>query len=122
MGAIDRSFYADALCRTDDGVPKVAWTVDNRQAFHRIDGRLYKTSTLIDLALRTCQICPVQWECAAAAIESNELLGTWGDRIEHLVSYGNVVGQDKYREELMAAKRVGRSVQVVVATRLQRPR
>ena len=82
--SVDRSFYQDAACRSADGsTPKVAWTASTGRKY-RIGGHIYPGEKLIDLALLTCSGCPVQWECASAAIEADERAGVWADTLDNL--------------------------------------
>lgn len=81
---VDRSFYVDAACRTDpSGTPKIAWTTAPGRK-HRVGGHIYDSDKLIELALLTCQGCPVQWKCAAAAIEADESAGIWADTLDNI--------------------------------------
>jgi len=81
---VDRSFYVDAACRNDvRNTPKKAWTAEPGKKY-RIGANLYDGDKLIELALLTCSGCPVQWRCAAAAIEADEPAGTWSDTLVNI--------------------------------------
>jgi hypothetical protein len=83
--AVPRDYYAQALCRPgESSVPSIAWTVEPGKKKHSVAGHLYDGDTLVELALTTCRICPVQWECAAAAIAAEEAAGIWSDHLDNL--------------------------------------
>jgi hypothetical protein len=106
--AVPRDYYDQALCRpgiTD--VPSLAWIADPNQTYHLGTQRV-KGSVLNDLALLVCQTCPVQWECASAAITAEEAAGVWADTLDNL----RVLR--RHPEALLRAKAQGVSVQVAV--------
>jgi hypothetical protein len=81
---VDRSFYSDAHCRNQvKDTPKIAWTAEAGHKY-RVGANIYDGSKLVELALVVCAGCPVQWQCAAAAIEAGESAGTWGDKLENI--------------------------------------
>lgn len=106
--SVDRSFYAKALCVNDvPGVPRRAWLAVPGTKY-RLGGNLYEGEKLIELALTTCLICPVQWECAWAAIEAGECAGIWADTLDNL----RLVRRNKAKMDI--ARRQGTPVQVAV--------
>lgn len=83
--AVPRDYYAQALCRPGvSPAPSIAWTVEPGKKKHRVAGRIYDGETLVELALTTCRICPVQWECADAALRADERAGIWSDQLDNL--------------------------------------
>lgn len=108
--AVDRAFYKDAICRTPLDTPKLAWTAEVKRIY-TIGHQIYRGNVLIKMACEVCRHCPVQWECAGAAIEGQEPVGTWGDRIENIHWLGK---QDGYEAALDAAKQEGMPVQTLV--------
>jgi hypothetical protein len=106
--AVSRDFYADALCipsRTTH--PSLAWIADPNKTY-RLGSENVSGEVLIQWALTTCQICPVQWECASAALAAEEAAGIWADTLDNLRA---LRGRP---EVLVQAKRRGVSVQVAV--------
>ena len=81
--SVPRDFYDDALCRTDTGVVAAAWTVEPNQRVE-LHGEWVRGRVLNALALEVCRVCPVQWECATAAIQADEKAGVWGDTLDRL--------------------------------------
>lgn len=81
---VDRSFYRQAICRADDhDTPKLAWTAERRRTYE-VGGQRIPGRKLIQMAAMVCQSCPVQWQCAGAAIEGEEPVGTWAAPIEDI--------------------------------------
>lgn len=107
--AVPRDYYAQALCRPGcSETPSIAWTVEPGKQKHLVAGHLYDGDTLVELALVTCRICPVQWECADAAIRAEEAAGIWADTLDNLRVFRNAPGA------LMELKTSGVPVQVAV--------
>lgn len=107
---VDRSFYSDAACRNEvRGTPKIAWTVAPGRK-HRVGGNIYDADKLIELALLVCGMCPVQWQCAAAAIEADESAGTWADSLDNIRALSR---RPNWRVELELAQSTGVSVQLL---------
>lgn len=96
---VDRSFYVDAACQTPSGTPKIAW-VASPGGKYKVGANTYRGEKLIELALTICMTCPVQWECATAALDADERAGIWGDTLENLswlrrkhpADYGKKIG------------------------------
>ena len=81
---VDRSFYVDAVCRNEvRGTPKIAWTATPGRKY-MVGSNRYDGEKLVELALLSCTGCPVQWKCAAAAIDADEAAGVWGDTLDNL--------------------------------------
>ena len=73
--AVPRDFYAEALCRPGrSDVVALAWIADPNQSY-KLGTQRVKGTVLNAMALATCRICPVQWECASAAILAEEAAG-----------------------------------------------
>ena len=81
--SVDRDYYSEAACRTTDMTPKAAWLAENGRSYP-IGGQTYQGEKLIELALLGCATCPVQWRCAAAAIEADERAGIWSDTLDNI--------------------------------------
>lgn len=114
---VDRSFYASASCRNDvRGTPKIAWTVTPGKKY-RVGANIYDADKLIELALLTCQGCPVQWRCAAAAIEADESAGTWADTLDNIRWLSR---RSNWAVTLEMAQSTGTPVQRIIA-RLRAP-
>ena len=114
---VDRSFYVSAACRNDvRGTPKIAWTATPGRKY-RVGANIFDADKLIELALLTCSICPVQWRCAAAAIEADESAGTWGDTLDNIRWLSR---QSDPVNILEMAESTGTTVQRVIA-RLRTP-
>lgn len=107
--AVPRDYYTQALCRSGRSeTPSIAWTVEPGKRKHRVAGHVYDGDTLIELALLTCRICPVQWECADAAIRAEEAAGIWGDTLDNLRVFRHTPNV------LVQLKAAGMPVQVAV--------
>lgn len=116
--SVDRSYYREALCINErNQTPKVAWLATPGKKY-RVGAHIFDGDKLIELALTTCSICPVQWECTRTAIEADERWGIWGDTLD------NIVWLDRRTKAngmsavgvLDAAKQLGHSVQVTIST------
>lgn len=81
--AVDRSFYDDALCRTDTGVVREAWIAEPTRLY-KLGSQRVRGEVMNRWAVEVCKTCPVQWECALAAITAGEAAGVWGDTLENL--------------------------------------
>lgn len=82
---VDRSYYDDALCKTDKQTPKLAWTAEpGTGARYKIGNQRYSGDKLNEMALLVCAHCPVQWRCAEAAIDAGESGGVWADKLDNL--------------------------------------
>jgi hypothetical protein len=81
---VDRSFYVDAACRNEiRNTPKIAWVAVPGKKY-RVGANIFDGDKLTELALTVCAGCPVQWQCAAAAIEADESAGTWADTLDNI--------------------------------------
>jgi hypothetical protein len=83
---IDQGWRPAALCHGQQFCGckmSVAWTIAPHEKF-AIGGSTYLGEELIALALQICGRCPVQWECAAFAIATDQRWGTWGMSIDDL--------------------------------------
>lgn len=111
--AVDRSFYTDAACRrVRPGSPqRSAWIAEPGRKY-RVGGNIYDGDKLIEFALLTCGGCPVQWKCAAAAIEAEERCGIWSDTLENL---RYLARRRNHRAILEMAESTGVSVQVTIS-------
>lgn len=116
---VDRSFYVNAACRTDQGTPKVAWVAAPGE-HHRVGAHIWKGSKLIELALSICSTCPVQWQCATAALDADERAGTWGDTLENLHWLRRRHPGD-YAKKIELAQSTGVSVQRTIRLMRQAP-
>jgi len=63
------------------------------------------------LALGTCEICPVQWECASYAIDGECIYGIWAVKRDDRRALGKKVG---WREMMQEAKENCRPVSSVI--------
>jgi hypothetical protein len=107
---VDRTFYAHASCRTVLDTPKLAWTAEVKRKY-KLNNQEYAGNVLIKMALEVCRHCPVQWECTAAAIEGEEPVGTWGDRIENV----NWLGRQKNHDlHIIQAAEDGEPIQTMI--------
>lgn len=108
---VDRAFYADALCKTDRNTPKLAWTADSGTTpRYKIGNQRYSGDKLNEMALLVCDHCPVQWQCAEAAIDAGEAGGVWADRLDNL-HYLQARRLTGWRDVLHMAQSTGVSVQ-----------
>jgi hypothetical protein len=105
--SVDRGYYADAHCRTPAMTPKAAWLAESGRRYS-IGGHSYRGEKLIELALLGCATCPVQWKCAAAAIEADERAGIWADSLDNLRWLAR---ETKYVDVLEMAESTGVTVQ-----------
>ena len=109
---VDRSFYVEAACRNEiRNTPKKAWTAEPGKKY-RIGANIYDGDKLIELALLTCAGCPVQWKCAATAIEADEMAGTWSDTLVNIRWLGR---RSHYQSVLDLAQLKGQPVQHAIA-------
>jgi len=58
------------------GEPSV-WLVEPQERYKFGDGTV-SGEQLLEVALGQCSLCPVQWDCASAAVEADEPWGVWG--------------------------------------------
>lgn len=81
----DRTYVDQARCLPsgDSTQPRVIWTAEPERTYN-VAGQKLKGSTLNEWAALECEMCPVQWECAIAAIVAEEPIGVWGDTAENL--------------------------------------
>jgi hypothetical protein len=80
----NRDYYTDAACRKDTRPTRtIAWVAVPGKKY-QIGANVYDGEKLVELALLTCASCPVQWRCAAVAIEADEAAGVWGDTLENI--------------------------------------
>jgi len=79
----DRSYYDRAMCRSIVDTPKIAWLADPGRKY-RYGNHLYSGTKLVELALKGCSMCPVQWDCARTAIQAGESAGIWSDTMDQL--------------------------------------
>lgn len=87
-GEVDRSFYRDAACRQKhDGTPGLAWTAELKRSY-QVGPNVFSGHKLIQMACIICKGCPVQWDCARAAIVASEPVGTWADKHENIAWLG----------------------------------
>ncbi len=107
---VDRTFYVNAACRSIIDTPKLAWTAEVKRKY-KLNNQEYAGNTLIKMALEVCRHCPVQWECAAAAIEGEEPVGTWADRIENIHWLRR---QHDHEMHIIQAAEDGEPIQVMV--------
>lgn len=111
--AVPRDYYSQALCRPGGTeVPALAWTADPNKTY-MIGSNRMSGEKLNELAMTTCRICPVQWECAAVAIAADEAAGIWADTIDNLRRFRFAP------EALVRAKARGIPVQIALTTRLR---
>lgn len=86
---VPRDFYDEAMCRPGRSeVISLAWIADPNQSY-RLGTQRVKGTVLNSWALTVCHICPVQWECASAAIAADERAGVWGDTLDNLRALRN---------------------------------
>lgn len=81
--SVSRDFYTDALCRTVNDEIRFFWIADPRVRYG-VGSQMIMGSVLNELALETCRLCPVQWECAITAIDADESAGVWGELLDYL--------------------------------------
>jgi hypothetical protein len=82
----DDSWKDHALCtgHIKEGSPfRKAWITDAGTK-HQLGDQTVVGSTLIEVALTFCAMCPVQWDCAVWAINVREPCGTWAMPYEDL--------------------------------------
>lgn len=109
----DRSYYAQARCRTDTGVVRVAWTAERTKTYQPLPGgETLSGETLIELAQLQCRLCPVQWDCVRTAIIAGEPVGTWADRIENVKWLGE---QPDWEDMVELAQEASMTVQVLIS-------
>ena len=114
---VDRSFYTHAACRTERGTPKIAWVASSGRKY-QVGANYYSGDKLIELALTVCSTCPVQWQCANAALEADERAGIWADTLDNLHWLRR---QGNHQEKLEMAESAGVTVQrtiVILRTHL----
>lgn len=108
---VDRTFYKDALCRQEKVIPRISWTAEIKRSYE-IEGQKHSGYSLIKMACTICKDCPVQWECARAAINGEELVGTWSDRIENIKWLSR---QPDWEKSMAAAEKANVPVQTLIA-------
>ena len=99
-GELDRSFYKDAYCRKQTSLTKIAWTAEIKRSYE-VDGEKCSGYSLIKKAMEGCKECPVQWQCVTVAIEGEEVVGTWADKIENVRWLSRF---PKWKESVQAAE------------------
>jgi hypothetical protein len=105
---VDRSYYKDALCRQVGHV--AAWIVEPRGKY-MLGGQKISGDKLLQAAHMICRQCPVQWECAAVAIEADERAGVWSDWIDNIRWLSL---RKDWKNRLQMAKSTGTSVQMLI--------
>lgn len=106
--AVSRDYYDQALCRPGaSDVIATAWIADPNKLY-AIGNQMIEGSVLNEWALTICRTCPVQWECASAAIAAEEAAGIWADTLDNLRAVR------KRPDVLERAKSSGVPVQVAV--------
>ena len=115
---VDRSFYDHAACRTDAGTPKIAWVAAPGQRY-KVGANNYSGTKLIELAMTTCSTCPVQWQCAIAALDADERAGVWADSLDQLHWLRRTYPRD-YADKIEMAQSTGVSVQRTIRLLRQR--
>lgn len=80
---VPRDYYDKALCRDVDENIRIAWIAEPKVRYKFGTQRILG-SVLNEFALETCRMCPVQWECAATALEADEAAGIWSDTLDNL--------------------------------------
>lgn len=89
----------------------MAWLAESGRRY-TLGGHSYRGEKLIELAMLGCSACPVQWRCAAAAIEADERAGIWGDTLDNIRWLGSRAG---HINELALAESTGVSVQRTIS-------
>lgn len=83
---------AGARCRTMNqtvtsprfgGEPSI-WQVEDDKTYVNRRGEVVSGADLIDVAVKHCLLCSVQWECAAYAVSCEERFGVWAMTIDEL--------------------------------------
>lgn len=72
------------------GVPDEWKTRARCRGMNHTEGRLAfawisEDSTMNEMALQFCGMCPAQWECASYAVAADEPWGIWGMRYDDLI-------------------------------------
>jgi hypothetical protein len=80
---VDRDWVVHGYCRHADGGRDVAWRCSPAERI-TIGKTKYIGAELIAYAEATCELCPVQWECARYALKTEANHGTWGAAQESL--------------------------------------
>jgi len=81
---VDQEWMVQGYCRHDDGKTNVAWSVRPGETVSLGGSSKYLGSELIAYAEAVCEMCPVQWQCARFAIQTEVGVGTWGMGFELL--------------------------------------
>lgn len=79
-----------AACRSPRGVPKFAWTVEEKEKGPQLLGR--PAEAWIALALQTCRTCPAQYDCVRFALAVKEQHNTWGINLRDLLALHRLDG------------------------------
>jgi hypothetical protein len=80
----DREWVVHGYCRHADGGRDIAWRCTPAERVTIKDGTRFIGAELIAFAEATCELCPVQWECARFAVRIEASVGTWGMSHEDL--------------------------------------
>ena len=80
---LNREWAVQGYCRHADGGRDIAWRVTPAERV-TIGKTKYVGAELIAYAEATCELCPVQWECARFALRSEASVGTWGMSFDDL--------------------------------------
>jgi hypothetical protein len=81
---LNRDWVVHGYCRHADGGRDIAWRCTPGERVTIKDGTKFIGAELIALAEATCELCPVQWECARFAVRAEVNVGTWGMSYEDL--------------------------------------
>lgn len=111
---LDSTWKTEARCAGKSNNPNSpwydAWFIEPKGK-RNLGGAIVRGTELIKVALDICMHCPVQWDCATYALDSNEPQGTWGMAFEDLRW---VKKQKNAREIIDTARELGVAVQVAV--------
>lgn len=114
----DRSWEAKSHCRGAHGELLQAWHVLASETVV-VGESQYRGSDLIKMALKFCQVCPVQWDCARTVIESchhhTYMWGTWGADISDL-RWLKKQGNERALEVIEESRSAAEPVQVTLQT------
>jgi hypothetical protein len=105
---LDHSWFEDGSCFEWPETPS-PWQYDPGQPHHLF----IRSDEMVAFALIHCQACPVQYRCAAYAVEGRMIAGTWGmaeDDLRWLQRQGD------WRDVLAMGQAAKEPVQRVVVT------
>jgi Transcription factor WhiB len=99
-----------ALSLRKGGEPSF-WCVEPFETY-RVGNDRVSGAQLLEIALGECSLCPVQWDCASAAVQADEPWGVWGMSFEALEWVKHLPSPETF---IRSAERRHKPIQFAVA-------